>query len=197
LYQSGYTLNNVDNLIQGEGVIYNNGAVLNNQATINANSTGGLLATTLAIDYGTENNTGLLEATNSGTLQLYGNVIYNAGANITAGGAGTTVDLVGTTIYGGTLNNNGGTMETVGTATLDGKTTGALTLNGTYKTTGGATTYILGTINNQGNFYVSGGGANNTYLELTGNTTLQGGGTITLNTTASGGGYAQLYQSGY
>ena len=74
---AAYTLTNVNHTIQGEGIIYNNGSVLNNQATINANSTGGTLATYLELEYGTVNNTGLLEATNSGDLILYATTVNN------------------------------------------------------------------------------------------------------------------------
>jgi hypothetical protein len=186
------TLNNVDNTIQGEGLIYNGGTTLINGGTIDANSTGGPLGTTLTLEYGTVNNTGLLEATNSGVLQLYGNGrINNAGGSITASGSGATVIVDGSTIQGGTLNNNtGGTMESIG-ATLDGNTHGALTLSSgsTYTTTPGSSTYVLGTINNQGNFQVNGGSSyQNTFLQAIANTTLSGsgGGTVTLNTPVGG-----------
>src|SRR5271157_2868980 len=206
LWQNGgYTLTNVDNTIQGEGVIYNNGAVLNNQATINANSTGGALIPTLTLEYGTVNNTGLLEATNSGDLQLYSTTVNNTGGGtITAnglGGSGTMVQVDSSTIQGGTLNNNtGGTMQTVGYAYLYGSTgAGAINLSSgsTYTTANNAETFILGTINNQGTFQQNGGGNTNAYLYLNGNTTLQGGGAVNLSTTTTGGGgNAYLWQNG-
>ncbi len=45
--ESGLTLDNVNNTIQGDGLIYNNGTVFNNHAAgvINANSAGRSLAT--------------------------------------------------------------------------------------------------------------------------------------------------------
>src|SRR5208337_71778 len=204
LYQDGaFTLDNVNNKIQGEGVIYNGSSTIINEVggTINANSTGGALISGLEIDYGNITNQGLLEATNSGTLILFDNIINNSGANITASGPNATVKLYDVTIQGGTLNNNtGGLMETIGTTVLDGSTQGALTLSSgsTYLTASGYGTEIFGTFNIQGsNFQVNGGGGFNTYLYLIGNTTLQGGGTITLNTTTTGGGgNAFLYQDG-
>jgi hypothetical protein len=195
-------LDNVNNTIQGEGVIYNNGATLINEAggTINANSTGSPLITPLYVEDGNITNGGTLEASNSGVLQLYSNTINNAGGNITASGAGATVQVYDSTIQGGTLNNStGGTMETIGTSVLDGSTQGVLTLSAgsTYTTSTGYTTYVLGTINNQGNFQVNGGGGSDTYLRTEDNTTLQGGGTVTLSTTTTGGGgYARLYNNG-
>ena len=51
---SGSTLDNVDNTIAGEGIIYNNGTTINNEAggVINANSTGSPLISTLSLEYG-------------------------------------------------------------------------------------------------------------------------------------------------
>ena len=108
--ENGITLDNVNNTIQGEGVIYNNGTIFNNHAAgiINANSAGGSLATVLSLEYGVFNNTGLIEANNNGALQFISTTVNNAGGGvITANGAGTSVTLTSTTIQGGVLNNNG------------------------------------------------------------------------------------------
>ena len=69
-------------------MIGNNGLTLINQATIIANSTGGPLTTALLLDGGPITNQGLMEATNSGILQLEGVTVNNNGGNITANGAG-------------------------------------------------------------------------------------------------------------
>ncbi len=185
----------------------NNGTVsivvstLSNSGTIeSANS--GLLQ--IQNDYGgdpttvlTVTNSGLIQANDSSTLLIgqpagQGTVtINNLGGNITASGPLSTVQFQNTTIQGGTLNNTGGgTMETVGTATLDGSTSGALTLNGTYLTGAGSTTNLLGTIVNNGNLVVD-GSAGAAGLALNGNTTLQGGGAVTLLSGASGGAVIQ------
>ena len=64
------------------------------------------------------------------------------------------MDLYGTTVRGGTLSNNGGTF--FGTpagswASLDGSTAaGPITIKGTYTSDFGATTYLRGTVINQG-----------------------------------------------
>ena len=92
---SGVTLTNVDNTIQGAGNIGDSGALaLVNQAKVDANATG----QTLAVNGGNGGitNTGLLEATNGGTLQLL-NTVNNAGGNITTGDATSTVQLNGAT----------------------------------------------------------------------------------------------------
>ena len=196
--ENGATLDNVNNTIQGSGIIYNNGTTLTNEAggQILANSTGSPLANALALEYGTFNNKGLMEATNNGTLYLYSTTVNNAGANITASGSGASVPLVDTDIVGGTLNNNGGLFfGTVAgnVATLDGSTAGAVTMNGTYTADVGSLTYLYGSIVNNGNFQVNGGGGSNTYLYVPGNVTLTGGGTVTLATTAASSGNAWLY----
>ncbi len=191
----GVTLLNVNNTIQGEGILGNNGLTVTNEAggVIDANSTGGPgLITTLTLDGGgLVTNAGLLEATNSGDLVL-DNTVDNAGGNITANGAGATVSIQ-TTIQGGTLTNNGGFLGTPvnQTATLDGGTAGPITLNGTYTADFGSTTTLLGTINNDNTFQINGGSGVNTIVELGSGTqltlTLQGGGTVNLSSTMGGG----------
>ena len=94
LYLEGAAiLDNVNNTIQGEGIIYNNGTTFNNHAggIVNANSSGSPLINTLSLEYGTFNNAGLMEATSSGDLQLYATTVNNAGGNITASGSGAMV----------------------------------------------------------------------------------------------------------
>jgi len=196
LYGGG-TLDNVNNSIQGEGIIDNSGT-LNNEAagTINANSTGSALTNTLALEYGTVNNAGVMEATNNGVLQLYETTVNNFGGGIAANGLGASVQLQNSAILGGTLTNNGGAF--FGTpsgyaAALDGSRSGAITLNGTYTSDFGSTTYLYGTINNTGDLLANGGGGSNTFLNAdAGLTTLTGGGTVSLSTT-TGGGNAWLY----
>jgi len=182
----GVTLTNVDHTIQGYGVIGNGGLTVINQATINANVSG---RTLLLNGSGNVTNSGLLEATNGGTLHIT-NVINNAGFNINANGGNVAIDN-NATIVGGTLNSlHGGTvgLAQAQTANLDGSSQGALTLysdqiSGTTTWTGGlgSTTYVQGTINNNGNIQVNAGGGRNTILDFGGNTTLQGGGTVTMN----------------
>jgi PEP-CTERM motif len=196
----GVTLTNVNNTIQGEGIIGNNGLTLLNQAggTINANSTGGTLTTALTLQSAAVTNAGLMEATNSGVLQVNGVTVNNAGGNITANGAGSTVQLIGgAVIQGGTLTNNGGTLGTPNgnTAFLDGSTQGTLTLKGTYLGDFNTTTHLLGTIDNSNNLQLNGGNGANSFLVMDNNVTLEGGGTVTLATTAASGGNAFIEQA--
>ena len=184
----GTTLTNVNNTIQGEGIIGVNGLTLVNQATVNANVSGQVLL----LDNGAVTNTGTLEASNGGILQISGDTVNHAGGNITAN-AGSSVQLFGSTvIQGGTLNNNGGAF--FGTpqgnvAYLDGSTAaGAVTINGTYTSDLNTDTYLRGTINNTGNFQLNGGSGTNSVLLIdSANVTLQGGGTVTLSMVGGGG----------
>jgi hypothetical protein len=198
----GLTLTNVNNTIQGEGIIGFNGLTLVNESggTINANSTGGSLINTLTIESASVTNQGYMDATNNGTLYIDAVTIDNHGGNIAAIGAGASVELVGQTdIQGGTLTNNGGAF--FGTpngnqAILDGSTAaGAVTINGTYTNGNSSITFLLGTINNQGNILLNGGSGNNSDLEIdSANVTLTGGGTVTMST-ASGSGNAEILQA--
>jgi hypothetical protein len=215
----GLTLTNVDNIIQGEGVVGYNGLSLINESggTIDANSTGSGVITTLTISGGTDTNHGLMEATNSGELDINNVTLTNTG-NITAGAGttvviysgsvnnqggtitadtGATVEINGSTIQGGTLTNNGTFLGTYSSATtLDGSTgAGAVTINGTYTSALASQTWLLGTITNHGTMLVDGGSGYNTDLVVGSNVTLQGGGTVTLSTATSGGGNAIVEQA--
>jgi len=90
----GSTLTNVDNTIQGEGIIGDNGLNVLNESggTIDANSTGGPLRSTLALTrdcnfgcVGTLTNNGTMEATAGGTLQVTINFTNFSGNTLTGG----------------------------------------------------------------------------------------------------------------
>jgi YVTN family beta-propeller protein len=191
--QAGGTLTNVNNALQGTGVIGSNGLTVVNQAggIINANTAGTLVVNTPSLT-----NQGLLEGT-GGTLQL-SNTYNNAGGRILSSGSGASVQLTGATIQGGTLTSaNGGVLGTQGGAsvTLDGSSQGTLTIAGTYVGANGSTTVLKGTINNTGAIQLN-ETANNTFLSMaTPSVSLTGNGAVTLNTGGSGG-TAIINQSG-
>jgi hypothetical protein len=185
------TLTNVDNTIQGIGDIQVSHLALDNESsgTIDANVSQG--SEVLQLDgFGASagvTNSGLIEATKGGTL-LINDVspdVINFGGNITANGG--TVELTGETIQGGALNQVGtGTMEALPGGTgmfLDGSnaTYGAITITGTYTDTAGATTNLLGTIDNDGTMDFDSSTGEDANLGVAANTTLQGGGTVTLS----------------
>jgi hypothetical protein len=189
----GVTLTN-QSTIQGTGVIGNGGMALINSGTINANVSGQALALNPG---GRLSNSGLMEASNGGILQLIGNTVAGAG-HITAN-SGSTVQLFASVdIVGGTLTNNGGTLGTLASsvASLDGSTgAGAITINGTYTSDSNADTYLLGTIKNNGTIQVNGGGGGNAILLAdSANVMLTGGSTVNLSV-AGGSGSAYIEQA--
>jgi YVTN family beta-propeller protein len=187
-------LTNVDNTLQGTGVIGWNGLLLTNQAggIINANtpSTG-----TLSVNTPITTNQGLLEATAGGTLGLQ-NSFNNLGGRILASGSGSTVQFISGSVQGGTLATaSNGTLTTPGgnAFTLDGSSQGTLTIAGTYVVGNGATTFLTGMINNTGAIQVNAVG-NNTFLTMSGGVSLTGGGSVTLS--KGGNGTAAIATSG-
>ena len=191
----GVTLTNFNNTIQGAGTIGNGGLAFINQAsgTVNANASGQTLTLNGS---GAFTNTGLLEATNGGTLQI-STVINNAGGNITASTGGV---LSNSTIQGGTLNTPG--ILTIGTnsgqtSTLDGTTHGALTISAgsTYVNPNNSDLFVMGNITNNGNIQVA-AAANNSILGLNTNTTLNGSGTVTLSQSGVGAAIIQQQAGG-
>ncbi len=177
-------LTNVNNLIQGAGQFGNNGLLITNQAAgvINANATN-----PLALNNGTVTNLGLIEASAGGTLQVFVTVI-NKGATLLATGSGSAVQLEsGDDIEGGTISAAaGGTFTGVSTATFDGTTQGALTINGTYTVSNGTETVITGTINNTGTILVVSNNAN-TFLTVNGSATLTGSGIVNMSQAVANG----------
>jgi hypothetical protein len=182
---TAFTLTN-NSTIAGSGLIGSDASAvfpnlsLTNNGTINANSNGATLGVggngALIV------NTGLLEATNGGILALStSNPLNNNGGNITATGAGSIVQISNTTIQGGTLNtSSGGVMETAGTIGLDASTHGAITIsNGSTLTAGtGTINEITGTLNL--GTTASATLALEGQMQLTGNTTFSGPGTVVM-----------------
>ncbi len=122
-------------------------------------------------------NTGTLEAT-SGTMILYGNTITQTGAgNISSTGSDVQLQN-GVTIIGGTLNTSGaGLIHTVAgnSGTLEN-----LTNAGKYQVDNNSTTILIGTITNNNNINLASGGSF-TDLQISGNVTLNGTGTVTMS----------------
>ena len=118
---SGFTLTNTSDTIQGAGNIGDSGALaIVNKGTIDANASGQDLNVNQG--NGGVTNTGTLEATGGGTLNLF-NTITNTGGAITASGTNSVVNVDNATVVGGTLNTaSGGLLQTVGSSDLNGVT---------------------------------------------------------------------------
>lgn len=152
--------------IQGTGVIGNNNLTLVNSGTIDVNVAG-----TVQINpSGGTTNTGTLEASHSGILQLTG-TIMNTGGTIWMN-TGGSAQLEGATITGGTLK--GGTIESLKNSTLNGVDNKAA-----YVVTQTGTTTISGTITNTGTITLASAGSD-TFLDLSGNVSLTGNGLLIL-----------------
>ena len=198
LQGNGTVLTN-QSTIQGTGIIGNGTLAIVNSGTIDANTSTGKGALTLNGSGGIT-NTGLLEATGGGALTINTTVIA-AGGNITASGAGSSVNFNNATIQGGTLNSSAaGVLQTlVGTtAALDGSTHGAITISAgsTYTASNNSTTDLLGTITDKGVLQLNGGANLNGFLNISSSTvTLNGGGVLAMSD-APGGGDAVLQGNG-
>jgi hypothetical protein len=181
------TLTNVNNLIQGAGSFSN--ITLYNQSVIDSNTSG----QTLSITGSTVNNSGILEASNGGTLQLGGGH-YSGGPTYVNGGTiqaldGSTVLLGYTnakdydsagTITGSTLNTFGtGVIRASTGMVLDGVTNNGI-LSVVNTGTGSNSIVLANTITNVGTINLVSGNILLTETSTPGNTTLTGGGTVNL-----------------
>src|SRR5713101_8380043 len=200
----GGALTNVNNTIQGAGQIGNTQMGLNNQATINANI-GGSGANPLIINTaGTSTNTGTMEATNGGTLELQAS-FNNTGGKIQAVGTNSIVLLntAGTSFSGGTLTTSGGGV--IGAKTSNGfpileGMPNTVTNAGMFEVFDGAVVVVDGTINNTGTILLN-GTSSGAQMNVTGPNfaaTLTGKGTVTMSNFANnvigwgGGGLTNL-----
>jgi hypothetical protein len=192
---SPVTLTNVDNRISGAGQIGIGDANLTfvNQSSGLVNATG-TVALVLNTGANAIINNGTLEDTGTGGLQIKGTVNNAAvagpvGGVIEAIGATAHVDLNGATIIGGTLTTAGGGQidTTAGTfnSDLDGLSgIGSFLINaGKFVVTNNSGLKIQGDIHNVGSIALAASGAApaRTQLLLAGDTTLDGGGTLTLS----------------
>jgi fibronectin-binding autotransporter adhesin len=172
--------------IHGAGGIGGGGGIgagnsFTNQATINADQTTPLIISNTTGE--TFINTGTLEATNGGTLELAGGTITNTGGIIHAA-TGSTVVLQsgptnGVTITGGTLSTSGtGTIQDnccFNTSTLDG-----VTINGMFQLNTNHNELWAGTITNNGTFQINDQNFT-TALNMSGAVILKGPGTLTMS----------------
>jgi hypothetical protein len=191
------TLTNTNNTISGAGVIGDNSLIFVNQhgAKVNANVAGQSLTVSVSgntVGSGVNGtNAGVMEssATNPtlgpSSLILNGGTINNTGGTIHAENGGVVQLYNGVTIQGGSLSTDtaaGSLIETVTgdrSVTLDGSTQGTLTLSGAFAVSNNSSVFTTGTIHNLGSITLN-GAYYGSYLELAGNTTLTGSGTVTL-----------------
>ncbi len=175
-----FRFTNVDQTINGRGSIGVNTMRFTNQSLVDANVSGQRLYINPTDGVNGVINTGTLQASNNGTLYLEQGTYNNAGGLIQAA-AGSEVELTTATIQGGTLGvASGGTVQLLsGTQTFDGSS-GGIILNGNFAQNDNADVNVVGTLTHTGAWNMNSVG-NSTEFNLTGDTTLNGVGTILMN----------------
>ena len=170
--------NDAGGTIQGSGQLGlgsgGNAFALVNAGTINANQ-----SVTLQLNPGNgTTNTGTLEATAGGTLQLLGSYT-NTGGTILSTGSGSVVNLSGSSITGGTLTTASGGVMYSGNGTLSSLT---ISTGSTITTENNTVTVLQGAITNNGTISLASAG-NTTDLQLSGGAALEitNGSSITLS----------------
>ncbi len=173
----GGTFNNAST-IQGSGTVGNANLTLGNTGTINGNQSVELLINTS----GGTTNTGTLEATAGGTLEIRGSSVTNTNGLILSTGTNSVVDLNGVSVTNGTLTTaSGGLMQAYAGTTL---TTLTISTGSTLNVLDNNTVNLgAGTITNNGTISENSAG-DNTILSVAGSTTLSGTGSVTMSNRA-------------
>lgn len=186
---SGATLVN-QQTIQGTGGILNLTG-FTNSGTINANVPTGTNNLVLQLGRaGASTNTGTIEATSGGVLQIGSTTINNVGGKIMASGTNSSVSLVGSlgtsglTITGGTYNGSGGgVVYGQGGSLLDG-TASTVTNSGSMIINNSQSLQVQGTLNNTGTVQILGPADDNgqTFLQIPNgeSLTLTGSGSVVM-----------------
>src|SRR5713226_1903863 len=181
---SGATFTN-QTTIRGAGNIGGNGIGSGNsfinQGTVNANQTTPL---TIAVGAGTVTNTGTLEATNGATLSLNGGgTVTNTGGTIHADPSSIVTLQSGLTISGGSLTTSGSGTIQANCCFNDGTING-VTINGTFQVNNNIQ-HLVGTITNNGSIQLNSTGGGSAILDVNGDVTLKGSGTLTMSNDAN------------
>jgi hypothetical protein len=182
---AGNVLNNVNDTISGGGHLGDDQTGLDNQSGGVIDGTG--TSSTMILDFGAYSalNAGLIEATGPAGLQIQNSTITNTGGTLKAVGANVGLNLVNTTIVGGTLlTTTGGVIETNGgnTATLNGVTIAAAS---TMLVNNNSTLDIANTITNKGTISLNTDGYNDVLQVTSSTVTLTGAGSVILSDQAA------------
>ena len=180
---STFLLDNQDNTISGGGNIGNGSMVLSNEGIINANQS----TAALTINTGTNviTNSGTMEATNGGDLNIV-SAVNNVGGTIEAIGAGSVVVLQGNVTGGTVTTSGGGVIQTSGASgVLDGLGLHPVTNGSAIQVLNGQSLTLLGTIINNSSISLN-ATANATNLRIGSPVvTLKGTGAIHLTNNAN------------
>jgi parallel beta-helix repeat protein len=166
-------INGPDHTIRGSRALGSNQMTLTNAGLIDADDNGGVLTVDLT-DTATNYNTGVMQASNGGTLQLSTGYFDNAGGLVQALDGSTAAIINGAVL-------DGGLIDSAGSGRLQFGYNGLLadvTIAGYAQVANGwGNGYVRGTIVNDGTLEVQGGGFG-TALRLDGDVTLAGSGEL-------------------
>jgi hypothetical protein len=170
---TGTIENGAGHTIRGRGQI---NATLDNKGTVSADYS----AHSLALQSAPKTNSGLMQATGSGTLAISNITINQTGTGVIDANTGGSVQLTSATINGGTLDSDTAVIANVsGSSTLNGVTNlGNLHANVNTNITIGGSTFTnegVTTINPQGN------GSFATTLQALSDVLINGSGVVVLN----------------
>jgi hypothetical protein len=173
--------------IQGPGGNVGNGNLtITNQSAINATASAGGNSITIQPGPGGITNNGTLEATGGGSMILTGasgGAFANGNGTTQATGTGSVISLINSpVITGGTLTSSGTSLFQI----PGGQSAELINLtnSGTFEIQNNSVAYFSGTVTNTGAMQLNSGG-NFTEIRLIGNTTLAGGGTLTMSNNAN------------
>jgi hypothetical protein len=182
------TIVNVNNTFRGTGNLASNNIAFLNSGTVSADVNGGALFVDPQSVAGAFVNSGTMQATSGGVLQMsgqFGGGINNAGGRIIANN-NSRVELFGS------IGVSGGTFATTGNGTIavtNGQTSfvSDVTNDGAIVVTPGSTLMAGGSFNNAGSITVSATTSNAQVGTNGGSVTFAGAGTIRLTETGAGG----------
>ena len=196
---AGNTLTNAaGHTIHGRGNIGANTAmVVINHGTISADDSAD--SAVLFIDPGNGSdlqNRATMQAVGGGLLQLYGGfggAFDNAGGTIQAVGTGSEVHLIsGASVTGGTLHTQGGGLIRVPTSQTAALTSATLDAGSQVQVDNNALLQLAGSLTTLGTDLVVAAGANATDIEILGNVTFGGDGSVSLESTTATGNNARI-----
>ncbi|HEX4053719.1 MAG TPA: PEP-CTERM sorting domain-containing protein [Tepidisphaeraceae bacterium] len=172
---AGTLTQSLGHTINGYGQIT---ASLTNNGTVNANVT----SNDLYLLTNNMTNNSVMEATNSGILNIGAITITQGAAGSITAAANSTVDLTGSTINDGTLTSSGGGI--IQTVSGDTSTIGSVTNNATLDVVANSNLAVTGNLTDNGLITVNNNQSYAATLTFSGGT-VSGSGTITLDNTSN------------
>ena len=176
------TLTNVNNTISGSGQLGNGSMTLINESAgiIDASGTSNALVLNTSGEVVT--NSGLIEATGAGGLNINSTTVNGSNGGMILAGAGSHVNLATADIVGGTLSTTGsGVIQTVDAGSVLDGTSSTLTNTGSFVVLDRTGVTLEGAINNTGSISLDSTRYGDTLTIASVGAVLTGGGQILLD----------------